>query len=66
MARRAGLCAKAWMPYPRAPPPTPPNRKLDEQPVDEDLRATIRAFCVGLSDACNKYYAFGSVFSEEV
>jgi hypothetical protein len=42
------------------------SRKLDEDKVDEDLRATLRAFCSGLVAALNKYYAFGSVFAEEV
>lgn len=41
-------------------------RKTCDKPVDEDLRATIRAFCTGLVAALNKYYAFGSVFAEEV
>ncbi|KAF8065656.1 KIN4A [Scenedesmus sp. PABB004] len=40
--------------------------KTCDRPVDEDLRATIRAFCTGLVAALNKYYAFGSVFAEEV
>jgi hypothetical protein len=41
-------------------------RKLDDAPVSEDLRSTLRAFCSGLVAALNKYYAFGSVFAEEV
>jgi hypothetical protein len=41
-------------------------RKTCDRKVDEDLRATIRAFCTGLVSALNKYYAFGSVFAEEV
>ncbi|KAF6261670.1 hypothetical protein COO60DRAFT_1500678 [Scenedesmus sp. NREL 46B-D3] len=40
--------------------------KTCDRKVDEDLRATIRAFCTGLVSALNKYYAFGSVFAEEV
>eukprot|EP00775_Hariotina_reticulata_P007254 gene7254-7467_t len=40
--------------------------KTCDRKVDEDLRATIRAFCTGLVAALNKYYAFGSVFAEEV
>jgi hypothetical protein len=43
-----------------------PCRKTCDRKVDEDLRATIRAFCTGLVSALNKYYAFGSVFAEEV
>jgi hypothetical protein len=34
--------------------------------VDEDTRSTIRAFCTGLVTALNKYYAFGSVFAEDI
>jgi hypothetical protein len=41
-------------------------RKTCSRPVDEDLRATLKAFCTGLVAALNKYYAFGSVFAEEV
>lgn len=40
--------------------------KIDPVPVDEDTRATIRALCTGLVSALNRYYAFGSVFAEEV
>lgn len=40
--------------------------KLDPVKVDEDTRSTIRAFCSGLGMALNKYYAFGSVFSEDI
>lgn len=40
--------------------------KADDAAVDEDLRSTIRAFCVSLAEAMNKYYSFGSVFSEEL
>lgn len=36
------------------------RRKVDPVPVDEDTRATIRAFCTGLVSALNRYYAFGS------
>lgn len=39
--------------------------KLDSNPVDEDLRGTIRAFCTGLVAALNRYYAFGSVFVDD-
>lgn len=37
--------------------------KDDDKPVDEDLRATIRAFCTALAAAMNQYYSFGSVFA---
>lgn len=40
--------------------------KLDTTPVSEDLRSTIRSFCTGLAAALSKYYAFGSVFAEEI
>ena len=40
--------------------------KLDSNPVDEELRGVIRRLCGGVADALNKYYAFGSVFSEEL
>jgi len=40
--------------------------KTCTRPVDDDLRATLKAFCTGLVAALNKYYAFGSVFAEEV
>ena len=40
--------------------------KLDDRPVDEELRMAIRRLCGGVADAMNKYYAFGSVFSEEL
>jgi len=39
--------------------------KLDNNPVSEDLRSTIRALCVAFASATNRYYAFGSVFSSE-
>jgi len=48
------------------PPPFVLCRKICDRPVDEDLRATIRAFCTGPVAALNKYYAFGSAFAEEV
>ncbi|EFJ50459.1 hypothetical protein VOLCADRAFT_120629 [Volvox carteri f. nagariensis] len=41
------------------------NRKLDSDPVTEDLRATIRAYCTALVAALNRYYAFGSVFVDD-
>lgn len=40
-------------------------RKLDENPVDDLLRATIRNICQQLVAAINKYYAFGSAFVDE-
>lgn len=52
--------------YPLCPAPSAPHRKTCSSPVDEDLRATLKAFCTGLVAALNKYYAFGSVFAEEV
>jgi hypothetical protein len=53
-------------PTPRPPRTHAPRRKLNEEKVDEDTRAVIRAFCNGLVTALNKYYAFGSVFSEDI
>ncbi len=41
------------------------HRKLDEKPVDDLLRETIRNICQQLVSAINKYYAFGSVFVDE-
>ena len=56
-----------------AHPPFPPprhraaaRRKVDDTPVDENLRAAIRGLCNSFAIACNKYYAFGSVFAEEL
>ncbi|GBF87582.1 hypothetical protein Rsub_00293 [Raphidocelis subcapitata] len=40
--------------------------KVNPEKVDEDTRSTIRAFCTGLVTALNKYYAFGSVFAEDI
>ncbi|KAI8464981.1 MAG: hypothetical protein J3K34DRAFT_438416 [Monoraphidium minutum] len=40
--------------------------KVDPVKVDEDTRTTIRTFCTGLVSAMNRYYAFGSVWAEEV
>jgi hypothetical protein len=51
---------------PRALPPRRPRRKIDDTPVDEDLRSAIRGLCNSFAIACNKYYAFGSVFAEEI
>ncbi|KAG2424218.1 hypothetical protein HXX76_014749 [Chlamydomonas incerta] len=39
--------------------------KMDSEPVGEDLRATIRAYCTALVAALNRYYAFGSVFVDD-
>lgn len=39
--------------------------KIDDNPVSEDLRTTIRRYCTALVTALNRYYAFGSVFVEE-
>lgn len=33
------------------------HRKLDANPVDENLRSAIRAFCTGLVSALNRYAA---------
>ena len=41
------------------------RRKLDDSPVDEELRACIRRFCEELMSALNKYYAFGSCFVDD-
>jgi hypothetical protein len=38
---------------------------MDSEPVSEDLRSTIRAYCTGLVAALNRYYAFGSVFVDD-
>jgi hypothetical protein len=40
-------------------------RKLDDNKVDEQLRSVIRAFCEALVAALNKYYAFGSCFTDD-
>ncbi|PNW89016.1 hypothetical protein CHLRE_01g054850v5 [Chlamydomonas reinhardtii] len=39
--------------------------KMDSEPVGEDLRSTIRAYCTALVAALNRYYAFGSVFVDD-
>ena len=41
------------------------GRKMDDNPVDEELRASIRSFCESLVSALNKYYAFGSCFTDD-
>ncbi len=38
---------------------------MDSEPVSEDLRSTIRAYCTALVAALNRYYAFGSVFVDD-
>jgi hypothetical protein len=40
--------------------------KDDDRPMDDALREAIRGLCGGVSQALNRYYAFGSVFSEEI
>jgi hypothetical protein len=42
------------------------HRKIDDNPVDEDLRSALKAFCTHLAGAMNKYYSFGSVFAEDI
>lgn len=39
--------------------------KIDDNPVSEDLRTTIRRYCTALVTALNRYYAFGSVFVDD-
>ena len=39
--------------------------KVGDAPVDEDTRTVIRNFCTLLVGAVNKYYAFGSCFSDD-
>jgi hypothetical protein len=40
-------------------------RKDDDNPIDNQVRATIKTFCRSLVAAINKYYAFGSCFSDD-
>lgn len=40
-------------------------RKMDDNAVDDELRASIRSFCESLVSALNKYYAFGSCFTDD-
>lgn len=40
-------------------------RKVDDGQVDEQIRAAIRGFCEALVSALNKYYAFGSCFTDD-
>ena len=37
----------------------------DAAPLDEDTRTVVRNFCTLLVGAINKYYAFGSCFSDD-
>ena len=41
------------------------SRKMDDNPVDDELRVSIRSFCESLVSALNKYYAFGSCFTDD-
>mmetsp|Transcript_14188 Transcript_14188/g.42839 ORF Transcript_14188/g.42839 Transcript_14188/m.42839 type:complete len:218 (-) Transcript_14188:1487-2140(-) len=40
-------------------------RKICEGVVDEEIRTAIRGFCEALVSALNKYYAFGSCFTDD-
>jgi len=40
--------------------------KMDDTPLDEESRAVMRRLCSAMADALNKYYAFGSVFAEDI
>jgi len=40
--------------------------KLGKAPVDDDTKAAIKLFCLGLADAINRYYSFGSTWSEDI
>lgn len=40
-------------------------RKVNEEPVSEPIRASIKQFCPMLVGAINKYYAFGSCFVDD-
>lgn len=40
-------------------------RKIDDNPIDDQTRSAIRAFCVKLVESLNKYYAFGSCFVDD-
>eukprot|EP01025_Chloroclados_australasicus_P058968 TRINITY_DN7446_c0_g2_i1.p2 TRINITY_DN7446_c0_g2~~TRINITY_DN7446_c0_g2_i1.p2 ORF type:complete len:224 (+),score=27.60 TRINITY_DN7446_c0_g2_i1:129-800(+) len=39
--------------------------KVDNNPVDSEIRSAVKLFCQMLLTAMNRYYAFGSVFVEE-
>lgn len=40
--------------------------KLDEREVDQEIRSAVKGICSELEGAFGRYYAFGSVFSEEI
>jgi hypothetical protein len=40
--------------------------KVCDNAVDDALRESIRSLCKGAAEALNRYYAFGSVFSEDM
>lgn len=40
-------------------------RKIDDNPLDQQTRDTIKAFCSKLVESVNKYYAFGSCFVDD-
>lgn len=40
-------------------------RKVDETPVSDSIRSSVRDFCQLLVGAINKYYAFGSCFVDD-
>ena len=40
-------------------------RKIDDTPVSEAIRSSVRDFCGMLVAAINKYYAFGSCFVDD-
>lgn len=40
-------------------------RKTDTNSVSDALRAALHLLCANLAEAVNKYYAFGSCFSED-
>ena len=40
--------------------------KGDDKPVTEDDKKVIKRLCVAITEAVNKYYTFGSVYSEEL
>lgn len=40
-------------------------RKIGDGAVDGDTKVVIRNFCSMLEQAVNKYYAFGSCFSDD-
>jgi len=40
--------------------------KTCDRKVDDDLREVIRSLCGGVAEALNRYYTFGSVFSEDL